>query len=140
MILKLGIGEVVSRLIRSGVGPDGILEMANRRRIEAEFGEQHAFSEQGAKIPTTLPIEAIDDLEGVMGPILFEISLGKKVETAGVLGMLSYLRLNFMKVGILSLFRGEIPPPVQVGEEILERIRSGLGVLGQGDKNFHVPL
>ena len=31
MILKLGIGEVVPRLIRSGVGPDGILEMANRR-------------------------------------------------------------------------------------------------------------
>jgi hypothetical protein len=49
-----------------------------------------------------------------MDPILFEISLGKKVETAGVLGMLSDLRLNFMKVGILSLFRGEIPPPVPV--------------------------
>jgi hypothetical protein len=45
------------------VGPDGILEMANHRGIEAEFGEQHAFSEQGAKIPTTLPIESIDDLD-----------------------------------------------------------------------------
>jgi len=113
MILKLGVGEVVSRLIRSGVGPDGILEMVNRRGIEAEFGEQHAFSEQGAKIPATLPIESIDDLEGVMDPIKFEISLGKKIETARVLGMRSYLRLNLMKVGILSLFRGEVPPPVQ---------------------------
>jgi hypothetical protein len=37
--------------------------MANHRGIEAEFGEQHAFSEQGAKIPTTLPIESIDDLD-----------------------------------------------------------------------------
>jgi hypothetical protein len=114
--------------------------MANHRGIEAEFGEQHAFSEQGAKIPTTLPIESIDDLEGVMDPIVIEICLGKKIETARVLGMLSYLRLNLMKVGILSLFRGEVPPPVQVGKEILERVRSGLGVLGQGDKNFHVPL
>src|SRR6266403_1688221 len=140
MILKLGVGEVVSRLIRSGIGPDGILEMANARGIEAEFGEQHAFPEQRAKIPATLRIESIDDLEGLMDPIEFEISLGKKVETAGVLGMLSYLRLNLIKVGILLLFRGEVPAPVQVGKEVLEWIRSGLGVLGQGDKNFHVPL
>jgi hypothetical protein len=47
--------------------------------------------------------------------------------------MLFYLGLDLMKVGILSLFRGEAFPPVQVRKEILEWIRSGLGVLGQGD-------
>src|SRR5712664_3267837 len=109
MILKLGIGEVVSRLIRGGVCRDGILKMANRGGIEAELREQHAFSQQSAKIGTTESVEPVDDLKGVIDAIEFEISFCKKVETARVVGMLFYLRLDLVKVSILSLFRGEDP-------------------------------
>src|SRR5204862_1223930 len=72
---------------------------------DSSTSEIYTLSLHDALPISTLSIESIDDLEGVMDPILYEISLGKKVETAGVLGMLSYLdrkstRLNSSHVEI----------------------------------------
>src|SRR5258708_36827097 len=66
MILKLGIGEVVSRFIRGGGCRHGILKMGNRSGVEAGLGGQHAFSRQSAENGTTERLESVGDLKGVI--------------------------------------------------------------------------